>query len=166
MCCKIILSIIVLLSLTILSLNIYIKFFQYDNLNLNINSINGNKNVYALLNNILKDFNYTLSYNPKYDYTLYSPINSSKEIAILYVPGTCRSFNLMNLQTEFSKINIDLYGIDLPDYGYSYRVKNTNKNYNNILDFNIYFNSLSDASKLQLVLLNNPLQFFSFLLKP
>ena len=132
--------------------NIYTKFIQKDDLNekeiptrrdieLNTVKYTGRREGGIFMRQ--DDYMFTYDYNRFYDadffYTLYTPDETSSNkpdkkqlTCVLYVPGFGRNFTIMNLNNVYRQNGMDLVGIDLPNYGYSYRQKKENVNYNTI----------------------------------
>jgi len=137
--------------------NIYTKFIQKDDLNEPTkptdNEIKSNTAKYAIYKGqyeYMTRYSYTKQYNPSLDYTLYyncDILNKAKRSpsCVLYVPGFGRNFTLMNLNTLYEDNGMDLFGIDLPNYGDSYRHKSMNVNYNTIVNIDGYFDALNHA---------------------
>lgn len=134
--------------------NIYTKFIQKDDMkDAKVPDLESNKEKYKIYKNqdeYLERYSFIKKYDRLHDYTLYRNIditNKSKRSpsCVLYVPGSGRNFTLMNLNTLYEDNGMDLLGIDLPNYGDSYRMKNKNVNYNTIVDIDEYFQALNHA---------------------
>jgi alpha-beta hydrolase superfamily lysophospholipase len=134
------------------SFNIYTKFFQKDDMkevelptNVEISKNPAKYKIYMKQNNYMDKFGYKKTYYKEKDFTLYTLKRRTKTNCLLYVPGYGRNFTIMNLNSLFQDNGMDLVGIDLPNYGNSYREKESNINYNTIDDIDKYFVALNQA---------------------